>query len=181
MKSFLRFPFALLLVLIVVVCAGGACSSGIAPPPLGDDGGAPEGSVGGVILDASATIEDFGTVWVSQRSDDVRIVITNEGTESSGELQSEVTGPDQESFVFDTDACKGQPLAASGQCAITMRFAPASLKTKNATLTVHDGLGNSVAVPLQGEGTNPPPIYLLPNPADFGTVVVGSTSPATTF
>src|SRR5580693_8896428 len=134
MKTAVLRAFALISLVVAVGCSGTDYLQG----GSGDDGGtAAFDSTQGSGLQAIAT-QDFGTVQVGQRGDPVFIVVKNTASAASGALKTVLAGNDVESFFVDTDGCGGAPLEAAAQCTIAMRFAPASMGTKAATLIVRD-------------------------------------------
>ena len=64
-------------------------------------------------------------------------------------------------------------------CGITVSFAPTTPGPASGTLTVRDGSGTNHPVPLTGTGLGPG-LSLSATTLDFGTVVLGQTSPVHT-
>ncbi|HDL20960.1 MAG TPA: choice-of-anchor D domain-containing protein, partial [Nitrospirae bacterium] len=127
---------------------------------------------------------DFGNVAVGMTSLIQTFTVSNNG---SGDLVINnvyLTGTNPYQFSIEADNCNGQTIASSGSCTIDVSFKPTSTGAKNADLLVasNDPDTPTLSIPLTGTGVPAEPdIAASPASKDYGTITIGSTSPAETF
>lgn len=86
-------------------------------------------------------------------------------------------GPQAE--FFETDNCVGTSVAVGRTCTLQVRFGPAAVGDRSATLTIYANItGGQATVSLSGKGTPGGNIVLTPLFLSFGSVDVNATSPA---
>ena len=119
----------------------------------------------------------FGNQAVGTTSAPHVVTLTNSGTGTLTITSVSITGTDSSSFG-ENSSC-GATVAASGTCTIAVTFTPTSAAAKSASLSVTDSAsGSPHTVTLSGTGTAPG-VSLLPNTIAFGSIPVGTSSPAT--
>ena len=106
---------------------------------------------------------------------DVRtFVVTNKtvtGGIAQGKLDAVLSGANVGDFVMFQDACTGTSLTVGASCNIVVGFAPTSVGTKNATLTVTaSSTGETVSATITGAANAGAPVTVSPSPSDFGSV-----------
>ncbi len=131
-----------------------------------------------IALDVTATL-NFGTIDVGSQSAPQNAVVTN----TSGVLIN-IAGvtPPTAPFSITANSCGGV-LAPGASCVVTLVFAPTAVGGASSTVTVL-GDGLSVSSSLVGTGRALPTagsLTIAPAAADFGSILVGSTSTATSF
>jgi hypothetical protein len=102
--------------------------------------------------------------------------VTNTGDETTGQLTTTLDPNNTEYFL--AASCTGT-LAGHGSCRTSVRFTPASLGTKTATLTVTGMPGGTATLLITGTGVTP--LTFTPASADFGSAPVGTTGTTQTF
>jgi len=108
----------------------------------------------------SAVDLDFGTVFVG-RSGTLDLVVTNTG--GAGLVIGALSRAGSPDFTLLADGCSGQTLAASGTCAVTVRFAPTSPGLRAGAIAIPSNASNSPAqVALAGTGAVRPPPAPVP-------------------
>lgn len=128
-------------------------------------------------LAASPASVDFGVTTVGSTSGPTGITVTNSGGVATGSLTVSRTGSAPSPFVFTT-TCSGALLSGES-CVVATTFAPTSAGALSAAITVGDGSA-SVSVPLIGTAVGGAQLVATPARVFFGSVAVGSLSPATT-
>ncbi len=105
-----------------------------------------------IVLDASTIA--FGAVVVGADASQ-EITVSNHGGSPLTIQDIQLSGTDPTEFI-QTNDCTA-PLATSASCTVTVRFAPATVAAKAATLTIlsDDPDEASVTVALSGSGTAP--------------------------
>jgi hypothetical protein len=78
-----------------------------------------------------------------------------------------------------TTTCSGATLQPNGTCTISVTFSPSLTGIIPGEVTISDSLPNTPAL-VNLSGTGATPVSVSPNAVSFGTVAVGSTSPAHT-
>jgi hypothetical protein len=118
----------------------------------------------------------FSTQVVGTTSAAKIVTLKNSGTKSLSITKITITGTNGGSFT-QTHTC-GSSLAVGASCTISVRFSPKGSGTRIALLSVSDnGVGSPQTVALSGIGTT---AKLSPTSLSFGTVAVGTLSPAKT-
>jgi len=124
----------------------------------------------------SATSLSFGTVAIGTTSPGKAVTLTNVGATPFTISGIAMTGTDAGDFA-QTHTC-GSSLAAGASCSISVTFKPTASGARSAALRVTDNAaGSPQQVPLGGIGTT---AKLFPTSLNFGTVTIGTTSPAKT-
>lgn len=113
----------------------------------------------------------FGLQQVGTTSAPQQVTLTNNGSQ----LLTFNSIAASTGFTVSNNTCVS-PIAAGANCTFDVSFAPTSAGATNGTLSVTDNAaGSPHSIPLDGTGTQPD-ITLTPNPLDFGTQLVGTTS-----
>jgi hypothetical protein len=119
----------------------------------------------------TATSLSFGSQVEGTTSQARNVTLKNSG---SGPMQvTSITAP---APYAETDTCSGTILAGSS-CSISVTFAPTSVRSFTASLTISDNAGTQT-VNLSGSGSAA--VTLSANSVSFGSVVAGNTSAART-
>jgi hypothetical protein len=123
---------------------------------------------------SSAALSFAGTA-VGQSSSAQRLTVTNSG---SGQLT--VASITASGDFTETNDCIGVALYGSGRaCTVMVSFTPSSTGSRTGVLTVNGAVaGQQATAALTGTGLAPAAVVLNPTSLSFGTVTVGSTSPA---
>jgi hypothetical protein len=132
-------------------------------------------------LVSEPAVETFGTVSIGAQSSAAIVTFRNAGGSATGTLSAAIMGAGSAAFGIDSDGCAGRALDAASLCSIRVHFAPTVAGAQAATLILSDTAGSTASVALTGTGAAPGALSLSPGAQDFGTVPVGSTSPATSF
>jgi sugar lactone lactonase YvrE len=129
----------------------------------------------------SPTSANFGSVAVGSSSSSQTFTLKNAGNAPLTITSVALTGTNASSFAIGANAC-GSSLAAGANCTIAVTFAPSSVGSFTASLSVVDAVGTQTAA-LNGAGTAAPAAQaaLTPATATFGSVIDGSSSAAQTF
>ncbi len=127
------------------------------------------------------TTKDFQGIPVNGASTAQTFTVSNQGSAATGLLSVNLAGADPGQFTIDSDGCSGTSLAATATCAIVARFLPTSAGNKLASLVVKGTPGGTTVSSLSGSGQRPARLTGTPTTADYGSVLVGSTSTPTTF
>jgi hypothetical protein len=114
----------------------------------------------------------------------VTLNVGNIGGEPVGPLTATITGTNAEEFVATPTGC--ELLAPAATCGISVAYVPTTpLGPKSATLVVTGPAPDfaTTSASLTGEPMSggPNPLVLTPFSQDFGSVVVGATSPSVSF
>src|SRR5207245_2525369 len=130
----------------------------------------------GTTAKLSPTSLNFGTVAIGTTSAAKTVTLTDVGTTSLSINGVAITGTNAGDFA-QTHTC-GSSLAAGASCTISVTFKPTASGTRSAALSVTDNAaGSPQKVPVSGIGTT---AKLSPTSLSFGTVAIGTTSPAKT-
>ena len=133
--------------------------------------GAPQASV-------APTSLAFGARQVGTATDSQQVVLTNSGGSALTIADVTIGGTNPGDFAVTFTTCVGQ-IPASGSCVVGVRFGPAAVGARAATLRIaDDAAGSPQTVALSGTGTTPPA-----SPAPQAVVTAsasgqGSVSPA---
>lgn len=119
----------------------------------------------------------FSSVGTETGGVEKAIRVTNKGAVDLQITLVRREGADREDFS-QSNTC-GLPLAPKGSCLVTVRFAPETAGTKQATLVLESTAG-SVSVPLVGVAAGPR-LKMSPRAVKFSKTNVGSESPAKFF
>jgi hypothetical protein len=122
---------------------------------------------------------DFGTVALGNSSNEHTFTITNAGGTTSGAVSTLLSGLAAADFNVASNSC-GATLAAGASCAVDIRLSPSSTGSRAANLTAIAAPGGSVGASLSGTAVTPASLSASPGLNDFGSVVVGTASPAQT-
>ncbi|WP_412471820.1 BspA family leucine-rich repeat surface protein [Halobacteriovorax sp. RT-1-4] len=87
--------------------------------------------------------------------DESILTVTNNGTISTGTIQSPVITGDTSNFEVVVDNCTGISLGAGASCTISVRGVETAATTYTGSLTVSDGTYTTPAVSLSGKQINP--------------------------
>jgi hypothetical protein len=151
------------------------------------DGGDPSSALSGTGLQAVVTLtptsHDFGDVPVGVTSDPQTFTVANAGSADATLRSIALSGADAADFDLDASGCMGSPvdgrLAPGASCQVSVAFTPSAIGQRSASLDVTSNGGNPSSA-LSGTGAGPH-VTLSPSSADFGTELVGATSPSQTF
>ena len=95
---------------------------------------------------------DFQAVALGETSAVKQLVITNSGDQNLTLGSLSLDGPDAALFSVVSDNCSDQTIGASGQCQVTVQFAPDTDGLKHAALVVPSNLPLDSRIPLSGFG-----------------------------
>jgi probable HAF family extracellular repeat protein len=124
----------------------------------------------------SPTSLTFSTQAIGTTSAAKTVTLKNTGTASLTVSAISIAGTNAADFT-QTHTC-GSSLAAGASCSISVTFKPTAAGTRTAALSVSDNVaGSPQKVTLSGIGTT---AKLSPTILSFGTVAIGTTSPAKT-
>jgi probable HAF family extracellular repeat protein len=130
----------------------------------------------GTTAKLSLTSLNFGAVVLGTSSPAKTVTLTNVGTTTLTMSGIAITGTTAGNFS-QTHTC-GSSLAAGASCSISVTFKPTASGARAATLSVTDNApGSPQTVSLTGIGTT---AKLSPTSLNYGTVAIGTTSPAKT-
>ncbi len=133
-------------------------------------------------ISISPGTHDFGHVEVNSSSYVQIFEVANTGTSELviGVISASGTNPND--FTVQNDACSGKTLASSGKCTVEAIFSPGYGGDKSAIIEIPSDDPNTptLEVPLSGTGINAN-ISVWPASYNFGTMEVGSDSPAKSF
>ena len=124
--------------------------------PTTDDSLAMSPLVGCVYTAASGTTPAVcsfatGASITETKFESETFTLQNTGGQATGLLVASLAGANAGEFRIVKDLCTGTSVAAqTGTCNVTVRFAPSSIGTKAASLTVSGTPGDSVTVGLSG-------------------------------
>ena len=98
---------------------------------------------------------NFGKQVVRKPSLAKRITLTNVGGTPLYINSATIVGDNWKDFTLFKDGCSGKQVAAGQSCLITVRFTPARIEDRNATLVLTDNAPDSPQnVSLTGTGIN---------------------------
>ena len=118
---------------------------------------------------------NFGDVATGTTSPARVVTLTNVGTTSLTITSIAIAGANVGDFA-QTHTC-GTSLAPAASCTISITFKPTATGARSAAVSITDNAaGSPQSLPLRGVGTT---AKLSPTSLNFGSVAVGTTSPAT--
>src|SRR5262249_47891243 len=121
---------------------------------------------------------NFGSLLVGTESPVQIVTVTNTGG-STLHINSQLVSGDPDFFLLSN--CVGLGVAPGGSCSAQVVLFPHSAGAGSATLTIgSDAANSSVSVALSGTGVNPPIASVSPASISFGSLLVGTESPART-
>ncbi len=98
---------------------------------------------------------NFGKQVVKKASLAKRITVTNVGGAPLYVNSATISGDNWKDFTFIKDGCSGKQIAPGKSCLITVKFTPARIEDRNATLVLTDNAPDSPQnVSLTGTGIN---------------------------
>jgi hypothetical protein len=110
------------------------------------------------------------------------VTVTNTGTAALtvGPLAVDKAGA-RDYVVVDPQNCANQKLDPGGKCTFGVRFTPAGVNERQASIPVTDAAGSRIVVTLSGAGASPRPLPVgqlgfKPSRLDFGELIVPSKS-----
>jgi len=129
------------------------------------------GQGGVAVATLTPTSLSFGNQLVNTTSAAQTVTVSNTGTEPLS-----ISGISASGDFTQTNSCTAN-LAVGGTCTIQVAFAPKSLGTGSATLTITSNASNNpVSVALSGTGVNPPEASISPASLSFGSLLQGTES-----
>ena len=116
----------------------------------------------------------FAPIATGQSSPAQAITVSNSG---SGQLT--VASITISGAFTETDNCTGKTLSGTGSCTVQVTFSPMAAAASSGLLTVLGTVpGQQATASLSGTGLAPAAIVLSPVSLTFGTITLGSSSPA---
>ncbi len=103
------------------------------------------------------------------------VTVTNIGNVPTAPLALALGGGE---YTLVSDTCTNTSLGDGATCTVGVVFHPTAPGVRSGALTATAGVVGPVTTPLVGSCCAPPPLTLLPSVAAFGTIAVGSASPA---
>jgi len=127
---------------------------------------------------------DFGAVEVGKASPRQGFTVRNTGSTPFAVDEMVLALPDPGEFQISAgeDNCTGRTLAPNEKCGVKVRFTPTGAAgSRSSALTLVSG-SPVAAAPIRGTAVAPANARLKPpGPVDFGTVLVGRSSPRVAF
>ncbi len=118
---------------------------------------------------------NFGSVTLGQTSAATTFTLSSTGTANLTVSSVTSGGTNPGDFVKQNDNCTGATIAPGNTCTFQIRFAPAAVGSRSATVTAATNAGNKTSS-LSGTGVGTPVASASPTSINFGTVAVGSSS-----
>ena len=116
----------------------------------------------------SPSLVPFGDEVAGDTSPTQRVTVTNSGGSPLAISAVELTGADAGAYAVTGDSCSGESVGAGATCAVTVVFAPASMGSYSASLSISDNAaGSPQSVTLTGTAVAPTPT-LTPATLSFG-------------
>jgi hypothetical protein len=135
---------------------------------------APTASVGSIALTGGVTEyislvpspKDYGSTQVGTPTASTQFTVENAGPGTSGTLATTLTGANASEFEITQNSCASQTLGDDGTCTVSVRFAPASVGAKAASLNITATPGGTQSSALSGTATAvpAPPASTTPGP-----------------
>jgi hypothetical protein len=171
----------LLAALLLAGCGDSDGSSGDAGAGDGPEPGAVDADAGSqvrpesllVLAPQTATFEARLQISTTPR----RFTLANLGDQATGAPQVSLGGAHGADFVIASSDCTTS-VAPGGTCSIEVAFKPQTVGSKSAILLVAAQPGGMAVASLQGQAAMVEPFDFVPRTADFGMVMVGTTSAA---
>ncbi len=131
------------------------------------------------IVSVDSTSLNFGDLTVGDTSPVLTLTVTNIDTQTHNLHMVELVGTDPGDFAIVSAPATPVDIAPGATFTVDVSFAPIAEGLREAEVKLHfDSHGTHVYVPIQGNGTAPPPVFsVTPSSLDFSTVEVGTTSP----
>ncbi len=126
-------------------------------------------------LAISPSMQDFGALLAGamQMTAEIVFTVANNGTATTGALAATIGGANMADFALGmTNTCT-MPLAMGATCTVGVKFAPATVGAKVATLDVGGMPGGSISAALTATGLGI--LSISPDTKDFGMAAVGAT------
>jgi hypothetical protein len=143
---------------------------------VGRGGSGTGGGTGGQVTLSPATL-DFGSVVLGKSSSAQTFTLSASGGTTVGTIALAGNTAD---FPKSNDLCSGKTLAAGGSCSFIETFTPKAAGSRSASISI-PVTGSTVSGSLSGTGAAAGTVTLSPATLDFGSVNIGSSSPAKTF
>ncbi|MFN0246227.1 MAG: choice-of-anchor D domain-containing protein [Kofleriaceae bacterium] len=131
-----------------------------------------------VELVITPTTADFGTVFLGEDSPDITFTVENFGKNETDVLVNVISGPQSAHFSITANNCI--TLGSGESCPVLVHCVPTTTGAKSAALLVGD-LTYMASATLECAAVAHESITVSPSSRDFGNVMVGVTSPKTTF
>lgn len=138
-------------------------------------------------LSADASSLTFGAQTVGSSSAAQTVTLSNTGTASLDFSSIALSGSQASDFSRSGSCAVGTPLAVGASCTLVTRFTPSAAGTRTASLNVaatapaaNGSVTLSVGLSGTGQVAAAPQSALSASSLDFGSVTVGSKSPAQT-
>lgn len=137
------------------------------------------GTVAAPTLGASPVSLAFGNVTVGQ-TPMLNLQLTNQGTTNLVIDATTITGTDTAQFSDNFNDAGNITLAAGTSTTVIVTFAPTTVGSKSATLSIaHSGTNTPLQVPLGGSGASLPTLGVAPQSLSFGNETVGQSGTLT--
>jgi hypothetical protein len=119
---------------------------------------------------------------VGQTSAPITFGLVNAGDTPTGTIAAEITGANATDFIITSTTCTTLAPLATCTISVVVNATALAAVSPTATLTVTESSsGSSVSVELSCWCGRPPGLVITPATSDLGTVVIGTTGPATVF
>jgi hypothetical protein len=116
---------------------------------------------------------EFGELPVGEASAGQEVTISNEGSAPLEVSNLLTAGFASSDYVLDTGTCLDESVAPGEKCTVEVTFTPSDVGVREAALTITEGEGTTVEVPLSGSGGVNPVAAISPASHDFGEEVAG--------
>ena len=129
------------------------------------------------VISLTPSTQDYPAVVVGHLSPPQGFVVTNTGTAPLGPLLDgnfTFTGANPGDFVVNRPC--PNPIAPGASCAVDVDFFPQAAGARTATFTVTASPGGTATAEVTGTGVTPT-LIVTPTSYDFGSLVLGLTSP----
>ena len=126
-------------------------------------------------LSINPTTADFGQTPIGVTSAASSFTVTNTGQATSGTIAVSLGGTNASYFTIESSTCTAA-LAPGNSCTVTVTFDSFYTGTDTASLTATATPGGSASASLTAQAITPA-YYQIPNPPNFGDVLVGASTP----
>jgi len=126
-------------------------------------------------LSINPTSANFGQTPIGVTSAGNTFTVTNTGQATSGTVAVSLSGTNASYFTIASSTCAAA-LAPGGSCTVTVTFDSFYTGTDTASLTATATPGGSASASLTAQAITPA-YYQIPNPPNFGDVLVGASTP----
>src|SRR5947209_4440435 len=121
-----------------------------------------EASAQSPVASLSPSTLAFGSQHVATTSAIQTVTLTNTGGTPLSVIGISITGTNSSEFAPQTNNCPGA-LSVNGSCQVNVKFTPATLGTRTASLKLTNSASDSPQTVLfSGTGTGTPPLTILP-------------------